>query len=80
MPNHPNRNRGATGYVPTPQEVKSKRGNLTQTEAASMIHTTGVRWSNYENGVSRMHPAAWELFLIKLGGGENGRIDTGATS
>lgn len=67
MANHPNRSRGASGYVPTPDEVKAARGDLTQTEAASMIHTTGVRWSNYETGDSRMHPAAWELFKIKRG-------------
>lgn len=67
MANHPNRKRGASGIVPTREEVREARGTLTQVEAASMIHTTSVRWSNYENGLSRMHPAAWELFKIKRG-------------
>lgn len=67
MANHPNRSRGASGTVPTPTEIKTARGDMTQTDAASMIYTTGVRWSNYESGISRMHPAAWELFKIKRG-------------
>lgn len=61
---HTSRSRG-TGYVPTPNEIKQQRGELTQTEAAAMIYTTQRRWSHYECGKSRMHPAAWELFLIK---------------
>lgn len=67
MANHPNRGRGAGGYVPSPDEVMAARGTMTQIEAASLIYTTGVRWSNYESGISRMHPAAWELFNIKRG-------------
>lgn len=73
MANHPNRNRGASGTVPTPEEVKTARGELTQVEAAGMIYTTGVRWSNYESGHARMHPAAWELFNIKRGF-QNGNV------
>ena len=58
------RNRG-TGTAPTPAEVKQARGNLTQAKAAALIHTDGRRWRSYESGESRMHPAMWELFLIK---------------
>ncbi len=67
MSNHPNRKRGASGYVPDPAEIRLTRGAMLQTEAASLIYTTGVRWSDYESGKSRMHPAAWELFKIKRG-------------
>jgi len=59
------RNRGAAGTVPTPQQIIAARGEISQTSAASLIYTTQARWSRYENGKSRMHPAAWELFLIK---------------
>jgi hypothetical protein len=59
------RNRGAFGYVPTPSEIILARGNLSQAKCASLIYTTQVRWSNYENGKSRIHPAMWELFLEK---------------
>lgn len=58
------RKRG-TGYMPTPEEIRTARGNLTQAQASALIYTTQVRWSDYEQGRSRMHPATWELFLIK---------------
>ena len=59
------RNRGAKGYVPNPDEIIAERGSLSQTTAASLIYTTQARWSDYEKGKNRMHPAVWELFLIK---------------
>lgn len=59
------RSRGAKGHVPSPEEIVTKRGSLSQSEAASLIYTTQARWSDYEKGKSRVHPAMWELFLIK---------------
>lgn len=59
------RNRGTAGTVPNTTEIIEARGELSQSKAASLIYTTQARWSNYENGKSRMHPAAWELFLLK---------------
>jgi hypothetical protein len=59
------RNRGSLGVVPLPTEIIGARGDLSQSKAASLIYTTQARWSNYETGKSRMHPSAWELFLIK---------------
>ena len=35
--------------------------------AATLIYTTQSRWSDYEKGKNRIHPAIWELFLIKRG-------------
>ena len=61
------RNRGGMGYVPLAEEIIQARGHLSQSKAASMIYTTQARWSNYETGKSRMHPAYWELFLKKKG-------------
>lgn len=58
------RNRG-TAKCPNPNDIKIARGSLTQKEASDLIYTTQARWSDYENGKSRMHPAVWELFLIK---------------
>lgn len=78
MANHPKRGRGAEGYVPTPDEIKTVRGELTQTDAGRLIYVNQVRWSNYESGLHRMHPAVWELFKIKRGG-EHGTINRGAT-
>lgn len=60
------RNRGGSGHTPTAEEIITARGTLSQSHAASLIYTTQARWSNYENGKNRMHPAYWELFLLKL--------------
>ncbi len=61
------RSRGGMGYVPLAEEIIQARGHLSQSKAASLIYTTQARWSNYETGKSRMHPAYWELFLKKKG-------------
>lgn len=61
------RNRGGMGYVPSGEEIIEARGHISQSKAASLIYTTQARWSNYETGKSRMHPAYWELFLRKKG-------------
>lgn len=65
MANHPKRGRGHLGHVPTAEEVKAMRGDISQSEAAEMIYVSQVRWSDYETGKNRMHPSAWELFKIK---------------
>lgn len=67
MPDKKRRNRGTLGYVPQPEEIISARGSLSQSFCAGLIYTTQARWSNYENGKSRIHPCAWELFLLKKG-------------
>ena len=64
MENKKKRGRGI-GYVPNIEEIKAARCALTQAKASALIYTSQVRWSDYENGKSRMHPAVWELFLIK---------------
>lgn len=46
MANHPNRKRGASGATPLPLQIKTARGSMTQAHAASLIYTTGTRWSN----------------------------------
>ena len=61
------RKRGSLGTVPSPTEIIAARAALSQSKAASLIYTTQARWSDYETGKSRMHPAAWELFLLKMG-------------
>ncbi len=67
MSNHPNRGRGTSGHVPTPEEVRACRGALTQDQVAALIYTTGRTWRTYEAGEKRMHPASWELLKIKRG-------------
>ncbi len=52
---------------PTPAEVRAAReaANLSQTEAAALIHCTRDAWSKWESGTREMHLAFWELFAVK---------------
>ena len=66
MTNHPNRRgRGESGHVPSAEEIKEARGSMSQADAGALIYVNQARWSDYEKGKHRMHPASWELFLIK---------------
>lgn len=69
MANHPNRRRGGSpSRNPTPEEIKGARkmAELPQTAAGVLLHTTWRVWQQWEAGDRRMHPAFWELFLIKI--------------
>ena len=51
--------------------AKSHAG-LTQSEAATLVYSTLRTWQNWESPICspahrKMHPAIWELFLIKTG-------------
>lgn len=52
---------------PSPAEIRAARkaAGLTQAHAAQLIHCSRSSWAEWEGGVSRMHPAFWELFSIK---------------
>ena len=52
---------------PDPSDIKAARvaAGLTATEAATLLHTSYRAWKQWEDGDRRMHPAFWELFLIK---------------
>lgn len=72
MTNHPNRSKASPARNPTPEEVLEARteSGLTQSEAASLVHTTLRVWQQWEAPVSssshrRMHPAFFELFNLK---------------
>ena len=73
--NHPNRgkaNRSAWS-TPTPAEIRASREivGLTQTDAAAKVYATLRAWQNWESEdpaeSRRMHPAIFELFLLKTG-------------
>lgn len=62
-----------TAVWPRPEEVKAAReeAGLTQTQAASLVHTGWQTWAKWEaeatsDSARRMHPATWELFNVKL--------------
>jgi DNA-binding transcriptional regulator YiaG len=58
-----------TGIPPTKDEVKAarKEAKLTQAKAAAVVHVALQSWQRWEQGDHIMHPAYWELFLIKAG-------------
>jgi transcriptional regulator with XRE-family HTH domain len=53
---------------PAPQQIKQARvnANLTQTQAADMLHKSLRLWQNYELGDRGMDISHWVLFQIKL--------------
>jgi DNA-binding transcriptional regulator YiaG len=65
--NHPNRGSCSPSRNPTPAEIVAARlaAGLSQTAAAALLHTTCRTWQQWEAGDRRMHPAFWELFLLK---------------
>lgn len=73
MTNHPNRSRaGSAASNPDPEQIKAAReaAGLTQADAAALVHSNIRSWQQWEAaentpGHRRMHPAFWELFLIK---------------
>ena len=53
------------------EQVRDAResAGLTQTEAATLIHSTMRAWQEWEAGNRRMHPGLWELFRSKVSQG-----------
>lgn len=52
---------------PTSEQVRAARqsAGLTQTAAGELIHCSLRTWQQWEAGHREMHPAFWELFLMK---------------
>ena len=73
MANHPNRSKIKTAASnPTPEQIIAlrKSKNLTQSQAAKLVYSTLRTWAGWESGREleghrRMHPAIFELFVIK---------------
>lgn len=57
----------ASASSPRPVEIARARrvAGLTQTEAGNLIHASLRAWQQWETGRRQMHPAFYELFLIK---------------
>lgn len=79
MPSHPNRGPKGPSANPTPEQIRAAReaAGLTQTEAATLIHSTMRAWQEWEAGNRRMHPGLWELFCLKAGVSQNSHLDGG---
>jgi putative transcriptional regulator len=52
---------------PTPEQIRAAReaAGLTQAAAATLIQCSRRAWVKWERGERQIHPAMWELFLIK---------------
>ena len=54
---------------PTPKQIRSARNKagLTQTNAALLVYSTLRTWQNWESEKvpDQMHPAIFQLFLLK---------------
>ena len=52
---------------PTPDSIRTLRekAELTQTDAAALVHSGLRTWQQWEAGDRRMHPGLWELFRLK---------------
>lgn len=48
---------------PTPDEIKAKRGDLSQVQAAKMVCVSTSTWRAWEYGQNPMPPGYWKLFL-----------------
>lgn len=55
------------GVSPFPDQVAQARAaaDLTQRQAAALVHSTEAAWRSWESGLRKMHPGLWELFQIK---------------
>jgi len=54
--------------APSPAEIRAARleKRLSQTGAGKLVHVACRTWQQWEAGDRKMHPAFWELFLIKI--------------
>lgn len=54
---------------PAPDDIFGARFNahLTQQQAADLIGYSRRGWQDAENGKTKLHPAAWALFLLATG-------------
>lgn len=55
--------------TPTHEQVKAARlaANLTQAEAAALMHADLRTWQRWESGDRQMRASDWELFQLKTG-------------
>lgn len=53
---------------PASEDIKlaRKAAKMTQSQAASLIHSTMRTWQDWEAGIAKMHPGLWELFQMKV--------------
>jgi putative transcriptional regulator len=69
MANHPNRSKASPSLAanPSPETIRAQREalGLSQAAAAAIIYSAERSWQDWESGARRMHPAFWELWMMK---------------
>jgi len=65
----PKSSRNRALKTPTPSGINAARkaAKLTQQQAADLIGYSRRGWQDAEYGKTKMHPAAWALFLLAVG-------------
>ena len=53
----------------SPHQIRAARkaANLTQREAADLVHVSVDAWRHWEHGIRPINRTAWELFKILTG-------------
>lgn len=61
--------RPSEASAPAPETIRAAREAVghTQTVAAGTIHSALRTWQDWEAGVRRMPPTAWELYRLMTG-------------
>lgn len=59
---------GPKPIPPVPESIRAARAAAghTQTQAARVIYSTLRTWQKWEGGERRMHPALFELYVLKV--------------
>lgn len=66
--NHDNRSTWRTAIpVPSPEEIRTLRGDLSIEEMATIAGATEAQWVAFETGMKRPQWAQWEMAMLKLG-------------
>ena len=62
-----NRRQDDSPMPPRPEQIRAERqaAGLTQTAAAILVHAKLRTWQDWESGTAKMHPAFWELWMMK---------------
>lgn len=62
------RNPNSAARSPSPSEVLNARllALMTPEQAGALVYERGKRWTAWERGEARMHPAVWELWRNKV--------------
>lgn len=73
--NHPRRAKPDLPGTPTPEQIKAAReaAGLSVDQAAELVMHTWHQWTEWEEGLRRMHPIVWWASQQRAGSGDTAR-------